>query len=158
MFWSGTPRHPPGQGTPRDCVLSMHSMGSAPDLPLLDLLNAPTISALLRCSQSPLKMGTAHQSLCLPQPHQGTFTSLTLLAFLGPAHSPSQSHKKKELLVSSSQLGQNWEVQSRAEPTQRAPTPSQLRGCHSPVGQRLWVSMGHVTHRESGNGLGWKRP
>lgn len=49
-FGQAISRHPMGQGTPRDCVLSMHSMGSAPDLPLLDLLNPPTISALLRCS------------------------------------------------------------------------------------------------------------
>lgn len=43
-------RHPLRQGTPRDCVLSMHSTGSAPELPLRGLLNPPTISALLRCS------------------------------------------------------------------------------------------------------------
>lgn len=40
---------------------------------------------------------------------------MSFLAFLGPAHSCPRGHQAKELLVSSSQLGQGWEVQSRAE-------------------------------------------
>ena len=140
----GQPQAPRGAGTPGDLSPSTRSglgqprtggaslmgttLGPAPSPPDTRALLGPDGLSCSRPSTAfPSKTGTAQQSLRLPPSRWGNPIFVSFMAFLGPAHSLPQGHQVKELLVSSGQLGQGWEAQSRAELAQGGDGTETLR-------------------------------